>query len=45
VQERYNKEIKKIHGPDVDLRSVPFDVDTSYVADGGLPHGRYVKRY
>jgi hypothetical protein len=30
---------------DVDLRLVPFDVDASYAVCGGLPHGRFVKRY
>jgi hypothetical protein len=30
---------------DIDSGSVPFDVDASYAVGGGLPHGRYVKRY
>jgi hypothetical protein len=45
VQERYTKELKKKHGPNVELRLVPIDVDASYAAGGDLPHGRHVKRY
>jgi hypothetical protein len=44
VQERYTEELKK-YAPNVDLRSVPFDVDASYAMGGGLQHGKYVKRY
>jgi hypothetical protein len=43
VQERHTEELKKKHGSDVDLRSVPFDVDASNAAGASLPHGRYVK--
>jgi hypothetical protein len=43
VQERYTEELKNKHRPDVDLRSVPFDVDASYAVGRGLSHGRYVK--
>jgi hypothetical protein len=45
VQERYTEELKKKHWPDVDPRSVPFDMDASYAMGGDLPHGRYDKRY
>jgi hypothetical protein len=45
VQNRYTKDLKKKHGPDIDLRSMPFDVDASYVVGRGLPHRRFVKRY
>jgi hypothetical protein len=45
VQEQYTEELKMKHGPDIDPRSVPFDIDASYAAGGGLPHERYVKRY
>jgi hypothetical protein len=45
MQERYTEELKKKHGPNVDPRLVPLDVDASYVAGGGLLHGRYVKTY
>jgi hypothetical protein len=38
------EELEKKHGPVVDLRSVPFDMDAAYSAGGGLPHGRYVKK-
>jgi hypothetical protein len=42
VQDRYTEELRKIHGPDTDPRSVPFDVNAMYYAGEGLPHGRYV---
>jgi hypothetical protein len=45
VQNRYTEELKKTHGSDTDLRSVPFDVNVVYHAGGGLPHGRYVKSH
>jgi hypothetical protein len=45
VQERYTEELRKKHVLDIDSGSVPFDVDASYAVGGGLPHGRYVKRY
>jgi hypothetical protein len=45
VQTRYIEELKKKHGPSVDPRSVPIDVDALYAASEGLPHRRYVKRY
>jgi hypothetical protein len=45
VHEGYTRELKKKLGPDVDPRSVPFDVDASCVVGRGLPHGSYVKRY
>ena len=34
--------MRKIHGPDVDWRNAPLDVNAAYVAGGGIPHGRYV---
>jgi hypothetical protein len=43
VQDRYTEELRKTHGPVTDLRSVPFDMNVAYHADGGLPHGRYVE--
>ena len=43
MQDRYAEELKKVEGPDVDPRSVPFNVGAAYAAGGGLPHGRYVK--
>jgi hypothetical protein len=43
VQDRYTEELRKIHDPDTDPRSVPFDVNVAYHAGGGLSHGRYVK--
>jgi hypothetical protein len=36
------EELRKTHGPDIDLRSVPFDVTAAYRIGGGLQHGRYV---
>jgi hypothetical protein len=45
VYERYTEDLKKKHVTDIDPWLVPFDVDASYAAGGGLPHGRYVKRY
>jgi hypothetical protein len=42
--DRYTEELRKIHGPEVEnLMLVPFNIDASYVADGGTPYGRYVK--
>jgi hypothetical protein len=36
--------LKKIHGLELeDPRLAPFNADTTYVAGGGTPHGRYVK--
>jgi hypothetical protein len=35
----------KKHSPDIDPRLVPFDMDALYAIGGGLPYGRYVKRY
>jgi hypothetical protein len=44
LQEWYTQELRKIHGDDLeDPRSVPFNLDDAYVADGGTPHWRYVK--
>jgi hypothetical protein len=35
------EELKKIHGPQLeDPRSVSFNIDTTYAADRGTPHGR-----
>jgi hypothetical protein len=35
------KELRKVPGPELqDPRSVPFNVDVSYVAGGGTPHER-----
>jgi hypothetical protein len=45
VQDRYTEELRKTHGPDTDLRSVPFDVNAAYHAGGGLPHGRYLESH
>jgi hypothetical protein len=45
VQDRYTEELKKTHGPDIDLRSMPFNVNTMYHAGGGLPYGRYVESH
>jgi hypothetical protein len=42
IQERYIEGLKKIHGADVDPKSVPFNVVVVYAAGGGTPHGRYV---
>jgi hypothetical protein len=38
-------ELRKTHGPDTDLRLVPFDVTAAYCAGGGLRHGRYVESH
>jgi hypothetical protein len=35
--------MKRKHGPDVNWRSAPVDVEAVYVAGGGAPHGRYVE--
>jgi hypothetical protein len=43
VHDRYTKELRKTHGSDIDLRSVPFDVNAAYHAGKGLPHGKYVE--
>jgi hypothetical protein len=43
VQNRYTEELRKTHGPDTDLRSVPFDVNVVYHAGGGLSYGMYVE--
>jgi hypothetical protein len=44
MQERYTKELRKIHGPQLeDPRLVPFNIDVAYAAGGGTPHERYVK--
>jgi hypothetical protein len=45
VLDRYTEELRKTHGPDTNLRSVPFDVTTAYRAGGGLQHGRYVESH
>jgi hypothetical protein len=45
VQSRYTEELSKTHGPDTDLRSVPFDVTAVYHAGEGLRHGRYVESH
>jgi hypothetical protein len=45
MQDRYTEELRKTHGPDTDLRSVPFDVNAVYHAGGCLPHERYVKSH
>jgi hypothetical protein len=45
LHERYKEELRKIHGTDVDLRSVPFDMGATYTSGGGLRHGRYVNIY
>jgi hypothetical protein len=39
VQDRYTEELRNTRGPDTDPRSVPFDVNAAYHADGVLPHG------
>jgi hypothetical protein len=34
------EELKKIHMPELeDLSLVPFNIDATYVAGGGTPHG------
>jgi hypothetical protein len=44
MQERYTKELRKIHEPQLeDPRLVPFNIDVAYAVGGGTPHGRYVK--
>jgi hypothetical protein len=44
MQKWYTEELRKIHGPNLeDPRSVSFNVDVAYAADGGTPHERYVK--
>jgi hypothetical protein len=44
LQERYTKELKKIHETELeDSSSVPFNINVTYAAGGGTPHGRYVK--
>jgi hypothetical protein len=44
LQERYTEELRKIHGSDLeDSKSVPFNIDATYVVGGGTLHGRYVK--
>jgi hypothetical protein len=44
LQERYTEVSKKIHGLELeDPRSVPFNVDATYVVGGGSLHRRYVK--
>jgi hypothetical protein len=44
MQERYAKELRKIHKPQLeDPRSVPFNIDVAYAAGRGTPHERYVK--
>jgi hypothetical protein len=36
--------LKKIYGPELeDPRLMPFNVDATYAAGEGTPHGRYVK--
>jgi hypothetical protein len=45
VQDRYTEELRKTHGPDIDPRSVPFDVTAVYRAGGDLRHGRYVESH
>jgi hypothetical protein len=45
VQGRHTEELRKTHNPDIDPRSVPFDVITTYRAGGGLRHGRYVESH
>jgi hypothetical protein len=37
------EELRKTHGPDIDPRMVPFDVNVVYHAGRGPSHGRYVK--
>jgi hypothetical protein len=36
LQDRYTEELRKTHGPDIDPRSVPFDVTDVYRVDEGL---------
>jgi hypothetical protein len=44
MQDRYTKELKKIHRPELeDSRSVPFNIDVAYATGGGTSHGGYVK--
>jgi hypothetical protein len=44
LQGRYTEELSKIHGLELeDPRFVPFNVNATYAAGGGTPHGRYVK--
>jgi hypothetical protein len=45
VQDRYREELRKTHGPDTELRLVPFDVNAAYHVGEGLPHGRYVESH
>jgi hypothetical protein len=37
LHERYTEELKKIHGADVDPKSVPFNVVAVYAMSGGTP--------
>jgi hypothetical protein len=43
LQEQYTKEMKKIHGANVDPKWVPFSVVVAYAMGGGALHGWYVK--
>jgi hypothetical protein len=44
LQERYIEELNKIHEPELEgSRSVPFNLDDAYAANGGTLHERYVK--
>jgi hypothetical protein len=45
VQDRNMKELRNTHGPDIDPRLVPFDVNDAYHVGGGLPHHRYVESH
>jgi hypothetical protein len=45
VQDRYMEELRKTHGPDIDPRSMPFDLTTMYHASRCLRHGRYVESH
>jgi hypothetical protein len=45
MHERYTKELRKIHGPELeDPRSMSYNIDTMYVAGGGTSYERYVKK-
>jgi hypothetical protein len=44
LQDRYTEELKKIHRPELeDPKLLHYNVDVMYAANGGNPHGRYVK--
>jgi hypothetical protein len=45
VQDRYMEELRKTHGPDIDPRSMPLDLTTTYHASRCLRHGRCVESH